>query len=183
LVVAGFVAYVALLAVQRAFELALSARNARALRAKGGALASDPVYPGIVALHSVYPIALALEVFALGARPPAWWPLPLALVIAAQGLRYAAMRALGERWNVRVWVVPGEPRVSRGIYRWLTHPNYVAVAIEFAAAPLMFGAWRTALVASAVNAVLLFVRIRLEDRALDGAAAGRPAATSASPNP
>jgi methyltransferase len=181
--VAGFVAYVALLAVQRAFELVRSARSARSLRARGGVLAPDPVYPWIVALHSFYPIALAFEVFVLGARPPAWWPLPLALVIVAQGLRYAAMRALGERWNVRVWVVPGEPRVARGIYRWLAHPNYVAVAIEFAAAPLMFGAWRTALVASAVNAALLFVRIRLEDRALDGAAAARPAVTSASPSP
>jgi methyltransferase len=163
---AGFLAYLAILAGQRAFELAISARHARAIRARGGVPARDPAYSGIVVLHSLYPVALAAEIFALGARPPSWWPLPLALLVAAQALRYAAMRALGDRWNVRVWVVPGEPPVAHGIYRVLRHPNYVAVAIEFVAAPLVFGAWRTALVASVVNALLLATRIRDEDRAL-----------------
>ena len=165
---AGFFAYLAVLVVQRVFELAISARHAHALRARGGRLARDPAYPWIVALHALYPAALAFEIFALGARPPTWWLVPLILLFAAQALRYAAMRALGERWNVRVWVVPGEAPISRGIYRVLRHPNYVAVVIEFVAAPMMFGAWRTALVASAVNALLLAVRIRDEEKALEG---------------
>jgi len=90
--------------------------------------------------------------------------------LAAQGLRVAAVRALGERWNVRIVVVPGEPPVSRGIYRWLAHPNYLAVALEFVSAPTMFGAWRTAGAFSALNALAMAVRIPAEERALREAA-------------
>ena len=86
------------------------------------------------------------------------------------------MRALGERWTTRVLVVPGEPPVRHGIYRWLRHPNYLAVAIELIAAPLMFGAWRTAIAGSLANLILLGVRIRCEDRALAGAAVEPPPA-------
>ena len=80
------------------------------------------------------------------------------------------MRALGERWTTRVLVLPGRPRVRDGAYRWLRHPNYVAVVIEFVAAPLMFGAWRTALAFSLANLLALRVRIRCEERALARAA-------------
>jgi methyltransferase len=69
-------------------------------------------------------------------------------------------------------VLPGAPLVRRGPYRWLRHPNYVAVIVELASAPLMFGAWRTALAASALNLAALAIRVRVEERALG--LAGRP---------
>jgi methyltransferase len=90
----------------------------------------------------------------------------LALALAAQVLRYWAIRTLGPRWNVRVIVVPGAPVVTGGPYRFLRHPNYVAVVVEGFAIPLIHGAWGTALVFSAANALLLVVRIRCEERAL-----------------
>jgi methyltransferase len=176
-VTASLVAYLAFVAVQRGFELGLSRRNERAVRGRGARLVSDPTYPWIVALHVMFPLALVVEVIVLGARPSAAWPVWLALFAGAQALRYAAMRALGDRWNVRVWVVPGEPAVRSGLYRFVRHPNYVAVAIELVAAPLMFGAWRTALVASAVNAALLLRRMRIEEKALDEAGVSRPASS------
>jgi methyltransferase len=77
--------------------------------------------------------------------------------------------ALGERWNTRILVVPGAPPVRRGPYRFLRHPNYLAVAIEIAALPLAFGSWRTALAFSVGNAFLLGVRIPAEERALGAA--------------
>jgi methyltransferase len=86
--------------------------------------------------------------------------------MAAQALRYAAMHALGERWNVRIIVLPDEPLVRSGPYRWLRHPNYVAVVVELIAAPLIFGAWRTAVVVSLLNAIALRTRIRVENDAL-----------------
>ena len=101
----------------------------------------------------------------------ALWPLALLVWVAAQVLRYAAMRALGERWNVRIFVVPGEALVHRGPYRYMKHPNYVAVVLEFIAAPLVFGAWRTAVVISALNAIALRTRIRAENMALKTAGA------------
>ena len=100
------------------------------------------------------------------ARPGPAWLVWLALFAAAQALRYAAIAALGERWSVRVLALPAAPLVRRGPYRWLRHPNYVAVIVELAAAPMIFGAWRTALAASAVNLAALALRVRVEERAL-----------------
>src|SRR5262249_7035367 len=148
----------------RGVELWLSSRNRARLRSRGAVEVGAGHFPLFVALHAVYPAALVIEVLR-GARPGAAWPLWLALWLAAQGLRIAAMRALGERWNARIVVLPGEPPVRTGIYRWLAHPNYVAVAIEFVTGPLVFGAWRTAVGASLGNALALAVRIPVEERA------------------
>jgi methyltransferase len=169
-VLPGLTAFLAVLAIERGIELGISARNARALAARGGREHGRGHFPWFVALHVAYPLALAAEVLALGARPDASWPLWLALFLAAQALRIAAIRALGPYWNVRIWVVQGMERVRRGPYRWLAHPNYLAVAIELLAGPLLFGAWRTALLVSAANLALLRVRLRAEDAALAAAA-------------
>lgn len=163
--------YLAFLLLERAFELTLSRRNAARVRARGAVEHGAAHYPWMVALHTAWPLGIVAEVLLAGARPPAWWLLALGALVAAQGLRLAAMHALGDRWNTRILVVPGEPQVASGIYRWLSHPNYAGVVIELIAAPLIFGAWRTAIAASAVNAVLLSARIREEERALKEAGA------------
>jgi len=167
--VAALAVYLAVLLVQRSAELWLSRRNLARLAGRGAVESGAGHFWMFVALHAAYPVALAAEILAGGARPPATWQAWLALWLGAQGLRLAAMRALGPRWNVRIVVVPGEPPVRSGIYRWLPHPNYVAVALEFVAAPLMFGAWRTALGATLLNALAMAVRIPAEERALRGA--------------
>jgi len=86
--------------------------------------------------------------------------------LGAQALRWWAVASLGDRWSTRVVVLPGAAPVTRGPYRWLRHPNYLAVILEVACLPLTYGAWRTALAFSAANAALLGVRIRAEERAL-----------------
>jgi methyltransferase len=101
-----------------------------------------------------------------GPEFPAYWPMPLTLFLLVQPLRYWAILSLGENWNTRILVVPGAKPVRRGPYRYLKHPNYVVVVVEILTFPLIFGAWITALVFSALNAALLSVRIREEDRAL-----------------
>jgi methyltransferase len=161
-------AFLAFVVAQRAFELLLSARNARRLFARGAREHGREHFPLLVVLHTLAPIALIAEVWGLGTRPGAWAPLWLALWILAQGLRWASMWALGERWNVRVIVLPGVPLVRRGPYRWLRHPNYLAVAVEVLAGPLLFGARRTALAFSIANLLAHAVLIRSEERALAG---------------
>ena len=161
--------FLGFLILQRISELILSARNAARLRARGAREHGRGHYPALVVLHTLFPIALAAEVLRLGARPGAWAPIWLAVWVGAQALRYSAIRALGESWNTRVLVVPGAALVKRGPYRWLRHPNYVAVVLELLAAPLMFGAWRTALVFSLANLLLLRIRIDCEERALEAA--------------
>jgi len=127
-------------------------------------------------MHVLFPIALSAEVLLLGTRPNALAPLWLMLWLGAQLLRWSSMQALGERWSTRVLVLPGAPLVQTGPYRWLRHPNYVAVVIELFSAPLMFGAWRTALVFTMANAVALFLRIRCEERAFEESEVAMPSA-------
>jgi methyltransferase len=89
-----------------------------------------------------------------------------ALVLASQALRWWCIKTLGKRWNTLVVIVPGLPRVTGGPYRWLSHPNYVAVVIEGIALPMVGFAWVTALVFTALNLPLLAVRLRVENAAL-----------------
>ena len=93
------------------------------------------------------------------------WPM-LAVVLATQALRWWCIVTLGPQWNTRVIVVPGATRVVAGPYRWLSHPNYVAVVIEGFALPLVHTAWLTAALFTVLNAVLLRTRLRVENAAL-----------------
>jgi methyltransferase len=169
-VVTSQLAYFALLgaiAAERAFELRLSRRNAALAFARGGIELGREHFSAMRALHATFLVACALEVALLGRAFEPRLGLPmLALALAAQALRYWAIATLGPRWNVRVIVTPGEPVVTSGPYRWLRHPNYLAVVVEGVAIPLIHGAWLTALAFSALNAWLLRVRIGVEERAL-----------------
>ncbi len=170
---------IAALVAQRLAEIVVSARHLPALRARGAVEFRGAEFPAIVAVHVLFPLALVAEIVWGGARPAALWPALLVPLAAAQALRAASMAALGERWHVGVWVIPGEPPVRKGIYRWLAHPNYLAVALELAALALIFGAWRTALAASVVNGALLAWRIEREERALRWAEESAPDAAPA----
>ncbi|MGI8911151.1 MAG: isoprenylcysteine carboxyl methyltransferase family protein [Rubrobacteraceae bacterium] len=123
-------------------------------------------YPSMVAIHTLWLISTLVEGLLRGPLFPSWWAVPLALFLILQPLRYWAIFSLGENWNVRVLVVPGRKLVRRGPYRYFPHPNYVVVAVEVLALPLIFGAWVTALVFTALDAAFLYVRIRAENRAL-----------------
>jgi methyltransferase len=164
------IAYLALVLVigsQRVFELQLSRRNARAALARGGVESGQAHYPWMVLLHAAFLASCASEV--VGLRRPFPGDVGLAALgglLAAQGLRYWAIASLGPRWSTRVIALPGAPLVATGPYRFFRHPNYVAVAAELALLPIVHGAWLTATVFSLANAVLLAVRIRVEERAL-----------------
>ncbi len=171
-------AYVALLvavALERLAELILSTRHAAAMLARGGKEHGASHYPAMVALHSALLIGCLLEVMVADRPfiPGLGWPM-LALVVASQGLRWWCIATLGEQWNTRVIVSPAMPLVASGPYRWLRHPNYVAVVAEGFALPLVHTAWVTAFAFTAANAALLTVRIRVENAALS-TAPGTPA--------
>ncbi|GGS47264.1 hypothetical protein F2B00_16530 [Streptomyces parvus] len=154
-------------AAERLAELVVARRNTRWSLARGGVESGREHYPAMVALHTALLAGCLAEVH-LADRPfpPVLGWVMVAAVVAAQALRWWCIRTLGPRWNTRVIVVPGLPRVTGGPYRWLSHPNYVAVAAEGLALPLVHGAWVTALVYTALNAALMVVRVRCEDGAL-----------------
>lgn len=175
----AYLALLALVALERGVELALSRRHARAVRARGAVEAGAGHFPVMVGLHALFLPCCAAEVLLLD-RPfiPPLAAVMLLFVLGAQALRYAVVRTLGDRWNVRVLVVPGEPPVTAGLYRRLRHPNYVAVVVEAFALPLVHTAWVTALVFTAGNLLLLgLVRIPVEEAALRSAAAAADAGT------
>jgi len=156
-----------LVALERLYELTLSNRHARALMERGAVELGTGHYPTMVALHTGFLLACLLEPWLSGRAFSPWLGLPaLGLVLAAQGLRYWAIRTLGERWNTRIIVLPGAEPVTGGPYRWLRHPNYVAVVVEGVALPLVHGGYWTAAAFTVANAALLWVRIRAEEQAL-----------------
>ena len=157
---------VGLVALQRLLELSYSRQNERRLRARGAVERGARHYPVMVTIHTLWLASTLAEGLQRGPEIPAWWPLPLAVFLLVQPLRYWAIRSLGENWNTRVLIVPGAKLVKRGPYRYFPHPNYVVVVVEVLTFPLIFGAWITAIVFSLLNAALLFIRIRTENRAL-----------------
>ncbi|MFF1741021.1 isoprenylcysteine carboxyl methyltransferase family protein [Streptomyces mirabilis] len=168
---------VAAVAAERVAELVVARRNERWSSARGAIVTGQGHYPAMVALHTGLLVGCPAEVW-LADRPfvPALaWPM-LAVLAGAQALRWWCIWTLGPRWNTRVIVLPGLPLVTSGPYRLLRHPNYVAVVAEGAALPLVHTAWVTAAVFTVLNAALLTVRIRCENRAL--AAATTPTTTA-----
>jgi methyltransferase len=157
---------VCLVGLQRLLELAYSWRNEKRLRARGAVERGVGHYPAMVALHSLWLVSTLVEGLLRGPEIPAWWPLPLAAFLLVQPLRYWAILSLRTNWNTRILVLPGTKLVRSGPYRYFPHPNYVVVVVEVLTFPLIFGAWITAIVFSILNAALLYVRIRTENRAL-----------------
>jgi methyltransferase len=162
-----FTVLVAAVGVERLAELVVSKRNAAWSARHGGRETGRGHYPVMVVLHTGLLAGALAEAWI---RRPAFvpglgWPM-LGLVLGSQVLRWWCIATLGHRWNTRVIVVPGLPPVTAGPYRWLRHPNYVAVVVEGFALPLVHTAWITAAVFTGCNAVLLAVRIRVEDAAL-----------------
>jgi methyltransferase len=158
---------VGLVVVERLAELVVAKRNLAWSRSRGGRETGFGHYPFMVVLHTGLLAGCLVEVWLrdTGFAPALGWPM-LALVVAAQALRWWCIRTLGRQWNTRIVVVPGLPRITSGPYRLIPHPNYVAVVVEGFALPLVHGAWLTAVVFTVLNAGLLAVRIRAENEAL-----------------
>jgi methyltransferase len=147
--------------LQRAGELVVSRRNTRGLMACGAVEVASRHYPLIVAVHAAWLMSLWI----LGHDQPVIF-VALLGYLALQGLRFWVMWTLGSRWTTRIIVLPEQPLVSAGPYRFLTHPNYAVVAGEIAVLPLVLGLPLLATVFSILNAAVLAIRIRAENRAL-----------------
>jgi len=161
----------AVIAIERVAELVMSQRHAVASLRAGGVESGRGHFPVMVALHVALLAGCVAEPLALHRSfiPAVGYPM-LVVVIAANALRWWCIHTLGPRWTARVIVIPGQPLVRSGPYRWFAHPNYVAVVVEGAALPLVGSAWITACTFTVLNAALLTVRLRCETRALTAAA-------------
>ncbi len=159
----------ALVTLQRAGELVLARANTQRLLAQGAIELSPRHYPLIVAVHTVWLIVL----WVFGRQQPVNIP-ALALYFLLQILRCWVLWTLGPRWTTRIIVLPGTPVVTNGPYRFLSHPNYAIVAGEIALLPLALYLPIVALIFTVLNAAVLTLRIRAENRALQAAQKGAP---------
>jgi len=157
----GAVLLLALVTAERLAELWWARRNTRALLARGAVEQAAGHYPLIVALHALWLAGLWLLGWAQPVQP-GW----LAVFLVLQAGRAWVLLTLGQRWTTRILVVPGETLVSRGPYRFVSHPNYVVVVGEIAVLPLCLGLPWYALAFSIAHAVVLAIRLRAEQAAL-----------------
>jgi methyltransferase len=163
-----------LVVLQRFCELLISRKHTRSLLVAGGIESGSGHYRWMVSLHSIFLLACPLEVFLLHRPFLRFLGYPMVgVLVLAMGLRFWSMKTLGRRWTTRVITVPGSPRIASGPYRYLSHPNYVAVVLEFVALPLLHSAWITAGLSSLLNGLLLRTRISVEDAALTRAGESR----------
>lgn len=153
--------------LERLVELMVARRNAAWSVARGGREFGRGHYPVMVSMHALLLISCIVEVAALHRPFIPWlgWPM-VAVVGLSTVVRWRCVATLGKHWNPRLIVIPGAPLVTDGMYRWVRHPNYTAVAAEVAALPLVHSAYLTALVFSIANAAVLKVRIGAENTVL-----------------
>jgi methyltransferase len=161
---------IGLIIVQRLTELRLSKHHELHLRERGAVEVGREHYPWLVSMHVAFFVVLILEVFLLRRQPAPWWWLPFTLLLLAQVVRAWSMTTLGEHWTTRLLIVPGEVPIQRGPYKFLRHPNYLVIIVELATIPLIFQAYLTAAIFSILNAIILAIRIPIEEEALKVAA-------------
>ena len=163
----AFTILVVLMGLERLAELVVSKRNAAWSFARGGVETGFSHYPPMVVLHTGLLVGALVEAYVREPHVPSLlaWSM-LLVVLLSQALRWWCITTLGPQWNTRVIVVPGMVPVEKGPYKIISHPNYVAVVLEGVALPLVHACWITAAVFTVLNAVLLTVRLRVENAAL-----------------
>ena len=145
-------------------ELVYARANTKRLLAQGGREVGAAHYPLIVVMHAAWLIGL----WALGWNRAVSLPW-LAVFVVIEAARVWVLASIGRRWTTRIIVVPGETLVRKGPYKFFPHPNYAVVVAELAVLPMVFGLWWFALLFTALNAGVLWIRIRAENTALEPA--------------
>ncbi|MCY7833690.1 isoprenylcysteine carboxyl methyltransferase family protein [Bacillus spizizenii] len=158
---------IAILIAQRAAEMAVARQNEQKVKKQGAIEFGESHYPYIIIMHILFFLSLIAEVLLMNKQPSSWWIGIAAAILIVQAVRYWALCSLGAYWNTKILVVPSAELVKKGPYKWMKHPNYTVVILEILLIPLLYQAYVTMCLFSIVNAVLLTVRIRTEDKALE----------------
>jgi methyltransferase len=160
-----FISFVLLL---RIAELYVAAKNERWIRQQGAVEYGSGHYPIIVSLHTFFFVSLIAEYYWLS--PHTYHTALIALYSILILLKVWVISSLGKFWNTKILRLPGKPLVNKGPYRFFRHPNYIIVVAEIIVIPLAFDLYRTAILFSILNALMLYVRIGVENQALKNGA-------------
>ncbi|MGB2691502.1 MAG: isoprenylcysteine carboxylmethyltransferase family protein [Thermodesulfobacteriota bacterium] len=157
---------IAILAIQRLIELLIARRNERIVKSNGAREYDQKGYKLIVLMHIAFFISLISEYVFFGKTLNHYWIPLVILFLLAQALRYWAITSLGYYWNTKILVTPNTSPISRGPYKYIRHPNYLAVIVEIAVIPLIFSCYLTSIIFTILNLIVLRRRIQIEEQAL-----------------
>lgn len=161
-----FLLLIILLAFQRISELLIARRNERIAHSRGALEYDRDGYKVIVLMHVLFFIAFIVEYYFLKRSLSPLWPILLTALALIEVLRYWAIFSLGTYWNTKILVIPGVELIRKGPYKYLSHPNYLAVVLEILVVPLIFSCYITSFVFTILNLFVLRRRIRIEEKAL-----------------
>ena len=159
-----FYLFISFIILLRIGELLLAKRNEKWLLQNGAVEYGKKHYPFIVALHVSFLLSLIIEYYL---KQPATFNLFL-LIFYFLLLAFKAwvILSLGKFWNTKIYHISNYPLIKKGPYKFLKHPNYLVVILEIAIVPLVFQLYFTAIIFTLLNAVMLSVRIKEENKAL-----------------
>ncbi|MEO8886448.1 MAG: isoprenylcysteine carboxylmethyltransferase family protein [Mucilaginibacter sp.] len=157
-----FTLFISFLILQRLSELYISSRNEKWLLSKGAVQYGQSHYPFMVAMHTLFIIAIIVEYIWGGHNEFSMVFLILFLLVLS--FKFWALSSLGKFWNTKIYRVPGVYPVKKGPYKIFKHPNYGEVVCEIAIIPLVFNLYYTAIIFSMLNVAMLTVRIREENK-------------------
>jgi methyltransferase len=145
----------------------LAKRNENYILGQGGKIVNEKNYIFMVVLHTSWLIVLLYFSFfkVLNFSLPLFW-LSVLTFVFGQFLRITAIKTLGKRWSTRIIILPNEPAINKGVFKWIRHPNYLGVILELASLPLAASLFGISLIFSLLNLIILFFRIRLEEKNL-----------------
>ena len=162
-----FYAFILLLIAQRLAELLIARRNEQWMKQRGAREFGQTHYRFIVFFHSLFFVSYWIEVTVWDSALSPIWPLLLTIFLFTQLVRVWALTSLGKFWNTKIIVLPGASVVQKGPYRFLKHPNYMVVILEFIIIPLFFQAHYTTILFTVLNLLVLSIRIPAEEKALN----------------
>jgi methyltransferase len=157
-----FILFILFVILQRLSELYISSRNEKWLLSQGAVEYGKEHYPFIVALHTLFIIAMITEYLLRNNTPISYGFLALFVLLLL--FKFWALSSLGKYWNTKIYRVPGANPVKKGPYKLFKHPNYFIVVCEIAIIPMVFNLYYTAIIFTLLNAVMLWVRIRVENK-------------------
>ena len=157
-----FIIFISLFILQRLSELYIAKKNEKWLLQQGAIEYGQSHYPFIVALHTLFIVSLITEYILRGGPLISWLFLGIFIVILS--FKFWALSSLGKYWNTKIYRIPGVYPVKKGPYKFLKHPNYIEVVCEIAIIPLVFHLYYTAIIFTILNAAILGVRIRVENK-------------------
>ncbi|MCQ6273935.1 hypothetical protein JMM81_02945 [Bacillus sp. V3B] len=162
-----FYLFFLMIVIQRLCELVIARWNERWMKNRGAIEFGQAHYRLIVFVHAMFFVVYFLEVTAWQTKLSALWPVLLSIFIVTQVVRIWALTSLGHYWNTKIIVLPKATIVQKGPYRFLKHPNYLVVTIEFIVIPMLFEAYFTAFFFTILNGIILSIRIPAEEKALN----------------